>query len=180
MFLLFVFSGADLIAVDHIFGEQELRCHIDQHGHDQHDVFVHAFSRHVIAEDRGNRREDEVIAEDLQHGDRDVRRRFEGERAVEGEIPDDRKDERDEIKRSVLVLHDPAEQLVFRDESLHEIGFQKKLVHQREGAELDDARRGGEEDEFDELNEIGFLFVCHGAFPFFFQNVIWTSSPFTV
>ena len=117
----------------------------------QEDVLVGRDAEQPVAEDRRQRREHGVVAQNQRHGLRHIVGAFERELPVQREVPHHRRNQRNQIARPVAPLG--------------------QLIEQREQPDLDDARRGGEQHKFDRAPDL-FLFL-HRRYPFRFEY-LWT------
>ena len=127
------FIAVDAFAEDEKALIQEFRREIDDHIEDRHQVFV-PLQRlcKVIPKQRGERREYRIVSEDLQHGNGYIRRRVEGELAVERKVPEYAEQQRDQVAGPIVPGGD--------------------LVEQRKTAEFNQACTGGEYCEFRNLS----------------------------
>ena len=136
-----------LLAVDDEAGEEEFGHKVQEHREDLDQVAVPAALLHEpVAADRRQRSEDAVIAKDLCHCNRHVRRRVEGEFPVDGEVIDHRKNKRDQVGGPVVPMQD--------------------VVHQQEGSLLD--QTGGDRKKGELQGSDQFLaLVGHSIASFF-------------
>ncbi len=127
--------------IDDEFLPEELRGDVQEHVDAGHEVFVPAqVLREPVAQDGGGGREDGVVGRYEEHRPRHIRSAAEGELPVQREIPEHAQDQGDEIGRPVR----PVQQLVQKGET----------------ADLDEARAGGEQHEFQESP--GLVHGCSG------------------
>lgn len=143
----FGFQCVFLTAVDDKFTEQEFQHEIAEHRDGQNQEVIDAATLSQISKEGGEGRKDQIEAKDLGHGYRHIGSRFERVPPVQGEVPENRENQRDQIGNPV-VLHEEFQQ--------------------SKGTDLNDAGRGGKQGEFHGLPE-GFFLLVHGV-PFGNQN----------
>lgn len=142
-------SLVDLAAIDDETLPEELGDEVEEHvdGRDEVRIPEHGFGGEYMLEPRGGRREEKVIDGHQGHGTGDVGVGLERETAVEGEVPQNRQDQCDEVTNPMRPM--------------------EYLLHQRKTAHLNDARRSGKEHKL-ECSEYFFLVHLVAKLLFFF------------
>ena len=119
------------MAVDDVFLPEEFGGDVEEHVEAGDEVFVPADGfGEPVAEDRRGGREDRVVGRHEEHGPRDVRRAAERELPVQREVPHHAQGQCDQVRRPIPPL--------------------QQLIQQRETADFDEPRAGGEEHELEE------------------------------
>ena len=99
----FLRQGIFLASVNHELAEEVLEDEVREHGDYQNHEVVTAVRFGNAAEPGGERSKYEIEAEYLRHGDGYVGSRFEGEAAVESEVPKNRENQGNKIRNPIVL-----------------------------------------------------------------------------
>ena len=165
-FLFLLYCRVDGVPEDHEAVEQKLRHRVDDHGGDQHRVFVPAPLGQSLPPPDGEGREHQVVSQHLQHGLGHVVGAAEGVFPVGGEVEEHREHQGHKVGGAVFqLLHrgvgeDPEEngQPVEVEQS----------VQYGEADELDDPRPGGAHQVLQRHDDVVFF----GKLRFFVHALI--------
>ena len=121
----------------------ELREHIDHHCAKEHDIFVPTRQRQRLAPPGGERRKHQIVNKNLRHRERYVLCGLEREFPVDRKVVDHRQRQRDQIARPIRPVD--------------------RLIQQRKRRRLNDARRSGEQQILESLQNVLLLRELDGG-----------------